>query len=146
MFKGGKEKNKTESPERLNRLVAGTKLIGDLTANSSLRVDGEIIGNVNCNGKLVLGQEGIINGNINASEVEIDGKVEGHINAELLLILHQTASVVGDIHTGRIIIEDGAQIEGNIKTGDTSKKSKGFLGKNTNKSSEKKLEVSEPVY
>jgi cytoskeletal protein CcmA (bactofilin family) len=146
MFKGEKGKSKPESPDRLNRLVAGTKLTGDLTANSSLRVDGEIVGNIECKGKFVLGQDGVVVGNINAAEVEIDGKVEGQINAEVLLILHQTGVVHGDIQTGRIVIEDGAQIEGNIQTGDAGKNSKGMFGKSVNKPNGKKLETSEAVY
>ncbi|PWH85479.1 bactofilin family protein [Brumimicrobium oceani] len=144
MFKGDKVKSKPESPDRLNRLVSGTKLVGDLTANSSLRVDGEIVGNIQCNGKLVLGQEGVIVGDINATEVEIDGKVEGQIKAEVLLVLHQTASIIGDIQTGRIVIEDGAHVEGNIQTGEASKSNKNFLGKNS-KPNGKKLVPTEAV-
>lgn len=121
MFKGEKNKGKQESPDRLNRLVSGTKIIGDLSTNSSMRIDGQIDGNVVCNGKLVLGQDGVITGDINATEVELDGTVEGDINAEVLLTLHQTAIVKGDIRTGRLVIEDGAQIEGNIHTGDLPK-------------------------
>lgn len=146
MFKGEKGRMKPESPDRLNRLVSGTTVSGDLNATSSLRIDGEVVGNVNCNGKLVLGQEGVVRGDINATEVELDGRVEGYIKAEELLILHQTASVKGDIDTGRIIIEDGAQVEGNIQTGDVSKKSKRLIEKKKNKVSEEKLEVSEVVY
>src|SRR5690554_3744416 len=127
MFKGSKSQSKTESPDRLNRLVSGTKLIGDLVTNSSLRIDGEIDGNITCNGKLVLGQEGLVTGDIIAMEVELDGTVEGHISAELLLTLHQTAIVKGDIRTGRLVIEDGAHIEGNIHTGDLPKVSKPSL-------------------
>jgi len=122
MFKGDKSKIKSENPDRLNRLVSGTKIVGDMTTISSLRVDGEVVGNVNCDGKLVLGQEGVITGDINATEVELDGKVEGLITAEVLLTLHASASVKGDIKTGRIVIEDGAHIEGNIQTGESVKK------------------------
>nr|WP_299204484.1 polymer-forming cytoskeletal protein [uncultured Brumimicrobium sp.] len=132
MFKGEK-KVKQESPDRLNRLVSGTKLTGDLSTNSSLRIDGEVEGSVVCNGKLVLGADGVITGNIHATEVELDGTVEGNIVAETLLSLHQTAVVKGDIRTGRLMIEDGAQIEGNIQTGDTSKGLKTFK-KNKRKS------------
>lgn len=146
MFKGDKSKLKQESPDRLNRLVSGTKLTGDLTANSSLRIDGEIFGNVNCNGKLVLGQDGVITGDINATEVELDGKVVGYINAEVLLTLHQTASVIGDIQTGRIVIEDGAQIEGNIQTGEMGKRSKKTTEKVKNIVSQPKKETTEAVY
>lgn len=143
MFKGEKNKSKPESPDRLNRLVSGTELTGDLTTNSSLRIDGKIDGNVVCNGKLVLGQDGLISGNINATEVELDGTVEGHIVAEVLLTLHQTAIVKGDIRTGRLVIEDGAQIEGNIQTGDLPKNTTITPTKPSSKSSDNVILQSE---
>jgi len=146
MFKGDKIKSKPDSPDRLNRLVSGTKINGDITTISSLRVDGEIIGNIDCKGKFVLGKEGIIKGNINAIEVEIDGKVDGHISAEVLLTLHQTAEVKGDIQTARVVIEDGAQIDGNIQTGESGKKGKSFLNNGSSKVNGKKVEDKELSY
>lgn len=146
MFKGDKSKTKSESPDRLNRLVTGTKVIGDLSATSSLRIDGEIVGDVNCDGKLVLGPDGIITGNISANEVELDGKVEGFIKVSELLTLHQTASVYGDIQTERIVIEDGAKVEGNIQTGGKGVKVKKSSKKAKNDVSKAKVETSELVY
>lgn len=130
MFKGEKNKANLDSPERLNRLVTGTKLEGNLTTESSLRVDGLINGDVQCSGKIVLGTEGVIVGNLVSTQAEIEGNVEGDLKVEDLLILQKTAIVKGAIQTGRLIIEDGAQIGGNVSTGDlpqvsnTSKKPK----------------------
>jgi cytoskeletal protein CcmA (bactofilin family) len=130
MFKGDKNKANVDSPERLNRLVTGTKLEGNLTTESSLRVDGLINGDVQCSGKIVLGTEGVIVGNLVSTQAEIEGNVEGDLKVEDLLILQKTAIVKGAIQTGRLVIEDGAQIGGNVSTGDlpqvsnTSKKSK----------------------
>lgn len=125
---------KVESPERLNRLVAGAKLTGDLTTDSSLRIDGEIVGNVQCDSRFVLGEEGSIKGDINAMEVELNGVVEGQIHAENLLMLHKTAVVKGNVRTRRLIIEDGAQIDGNIQTGDFP------ISKNNTPSTSKSIE------
>jgi cytoskeletal protein CcmA (bactofilin family) len=41
MFKGDKNKANNDSPERLNRLVSGTQLEGELRTESNLRVDGK---------------------------------------------------------------------------------------------------------
>lgn len=122
MFKGEKNKaNNVDSPERLNRLVSGTTLEGNLSTDSSLRVDGTINGDVNCNGKIVLGVEGVIVGNVVSTQAEIEGNVEGDIKVEDLLILQKTAIVKGTIQTGRLVIEDGAQMGGNVNTGDLPK-------------------------
>lgn len=118
MFKGEKNKTNNDSPERLNRLVSGTELEGDLKTESNLRVDGRIIGNTQCNGKFVLGEKGIVDGNLNATTAELEGTVDGDIAVEDLLILRKTAIIKGGISTGRLIIEDGAQIGGSIQTGD----------------------------
>ncbi len=118
MFKGEKNKANVDSPDRLNRLVSGTSLNGDLTTESSIRVDGTINGDVTCNGKIVLGTEGSIIGNVVSIQAEIEGSVEGDLQIEDLLILQKTAIVKGAIKTGRLVIEDGAQIGGNVQTGD----------------------------
>lgn len=139
MFKGEKNKPNNDSPERLNRLVTGTELEGDLKTESNLRVDGRIIGNTQCNGKFVLGEKGIVNGNLNATTAELEGTVDGDIAVEDLLILRKTAIIKGGVTTGRLIIEDGAQIGGSIQTGDIPVKN---LQKNAK--SEKKSESIKP--
>ena len=121
MFKGDKNKANVDSPERLNRLVGGTSLDGNLKTESSLRVDGTINGDVVCNGKIVLGVEGTIVGNVVSTQAEIEGNVQGDLRVEDLLILQKTAVVKGAIQTGRLVIEDGAQIGGNVQTGDLPK-------------------------
>lgn len=118
MFKGEKNKSNNDSPERLNRLVSGTELEGDLKTESNLRVDGRINGNTQCNGKFVLGEKGIVKGNLNATTAELEGTIDGDITVEDLLILRKTAIIKGAVTTGRLVIEDGAQIGGSIQTGD----------------------------
>jgi cytoskeletal protein CcmA (bactofilin family) len=120
MFKGDKDKNNFDQPEKLNRLVVGTKLFGDLTTESSLRVDGSIQGNVNCSGKIVIGKEGNIVGDVISVQAEIEGSVEGDLKVEDILILQKTAIIKGAMSVGRLVIEDGAQIGGNVETGDIS--------------------------
>lgn len=140
MFKGEKSKTMNDSPERLNRLVTGTELVGDLTTESNLRVDGKIDGNTQCNGKFVLGEKGIVNGDLNATTAELEGTVEGDIVIEDLLILRKTAIIKGSVSTGRLIIEDGAQIGGSIQTGDVPLKNLQNNPKSEKKTESKKTE------
>ena len=113
------KKNKAnDGPDRLNRLVEGAIINGNIVLDSSFRLDGSIVGDVNCEGKFVLGENGSLKGNLNCLEAEIEGKIEGDIDVKDLLILRKTALIVGAINTSRIVIEDGAQIGGAIKTAD----------------------------
>lgn len=139
MFKGEKNKSNNDSPERLNKLVSGTELVGNLTTEGNLRVDGKINGNTHCNGKFVLGDKGLVNGDLTAVTAELEGTVEGDIVIEDLLTLRKTAIVKGGVTTGRLIIEDGAQIGGSIQTGDIPVKNL-----QENAKSEKKSESIKP--
>lgn len=103
-----KEKTQFESPDRLNRLVEGTKVVGDLITDSNLRIDGEIVGNVFSRSKVVIGETGVIFGNISCLEADIEGKVEGSLDIEGLLVLREKSKIIGDIVTSKLHIEEGA--------------------------------------
>lgn len=103
-----KEKSHVDSPERLNRLVDGTKIVGDIFSESNLRVDGEVQGNISTKGKVVIGENGVVNGNLTCQEADVEGKIDGNLSIEGLLILRETAKIIGDIQTARLHMEEGA--------------------------------------
>ncbi len=115
-----REKPSFESPERLNRLVEGVRIVGDLFADSSLRIDGEIKGNVSTSAKVVIGENGSIKGNLTCMEADIEGTVDGTLKIEGLLILRQNAKINGDISTSRIQIDEGAAFNGKCQMGKVS--------------------------
>lgn len=121
MFKGEKSKVDNDSPDRLNRLVSGVLLKGDLTTESNLRVDGQIDGSISCKGKFVLGVSGQLNGNLFANEAEIEGLIVGDVKVDGLLTLRKSAIIKGALDVGRLVIEDGAQLVGNVSSGDLPK-------------------------
>ena len=110
-----KEKVQFESPDRLNRLVEGTKIIGDVFSESNLRIDGEIQGNISTSSKVVIGESGILRGNLTCLEADIEGTIEGKLVIENLLILREQAKVQGDILTSKLHIEEGAVFVGVCK-------------------------------
>lgn len=110
-----KEKAQFENSDKLNRLVEGTKIVGDLMTDSNLRIDGEVVGNVFSRSRVEIGETGIVFGNINCLEADIEGKVEGSIDIEELLILRSTSKIIGDIVTARLSIEEGATFLGSCQ-------------------------------
>jgi cytoskeletal protein CcmA (bactofilin family) len=109
-----------DSPERLNRLVDGTKIVGDIFSESNLRIDGEVQGNISTKGKVVIGENGLVNGNLTCQEADIEGKINGNLSVESLLILRETAKIAGDIQTARLHMEEGALFLGSCAMGNTS--------------------------
>ncbi len=106
-----------EAPDRLNRLVEGSKLIGELITDSSIRIDGEVDGNITCAGKVLLGENAVIKGNLSCNEADIEGNIKGDLNVEALLILREKAKVEGNIKTNKIEIHQGAIFLGNCAMG-----------------------------
>lgn len=103
----------TESPDRLNVIVEGSKVIGDMITDSNLRIDGEVQGNVTAASKVVVGKSGLIKGNLTCGSADIEGNIEGLIKVEELLSLRSTAKIEGEITTNKLQIEEGAVFSGN---------------------------------
>lgn len=111
-----------DSPDRLNVIVEGSKVIGDFMAESNVRIDGIIEGNVTSSAKVVVGQTGTIVGNLICSDADVEGKIEGILKIEGLLSLRSTAKVDGEITTSKIQIEEGAEFSGQCKMSNFSPK------------------------
>ncbi|HSG31689.1 MAG TPA: polymer-forming cytoskeletal protein [Thermodesulfobacteriota bacterium] len=84
---------------------------GNLTSPTSTRLDGTIKGNIDSQGTLVVGEGGIISGEVKAAEISVHGRVEGNIHSEKLII-KSGGIVVGDINSKSFIIEDGGIYNG----------------------------------
>ncbi len=113
----------------INTLIGqGAFIQGDLSIKGFIRFDGDINGNIETTGKLIIGDQARIKGNITASSVLIHGIVEGDVVAPEGVRLFSTASVIGDIVSKKIFVEEKVFIQGqciifeNPKTFDTAHK------------------------
>jgi cytoskeletal protein CcmA (bactofilin family) len=111
-FNGG-----NQSPERLNRIVEGTIIEGDIKSDSNIRIDGYVKGTITVKGRLVLGPTGKIDGNVFCKNADLEGKLNGIIEVDELLSLKTTAKLQGEISTNKLSIEPGAIFSGNCKMG-----------------------------
>ena len=122
MFKSEKTnsnivKTNINSPELLNRIVEGTSIEGQINSKSNIRIDGFLKGTVITQGRLVLGPEGKIEGEIQCNNADIEGTLNGTINVKELLTLKNTAKLQGDISTNKLAIEPGAVFSGTCSMG-----------------------------
>jgi len=101
--------------DQINIIGGGTTIKGDIDCSGDIRIDGKVTGNINVQGKIVIGQTGNINGQINCKNSEIEGKLDGKIYVAELLVLKSTAAILGDITTSKLAIEPGATFTGNCK-------------------------------
>jgi cytoskeletal protein CcmA (bactofilin family) len=99
---------------RLSGFVGhGTTLTGETNFQAMLRVDGHLLGTVSSeSGTLLVGTNGQVDANIAVSTAIVNGNVNGDIVATERIQLGRTARVIGNIQTPRLVLEDGAILEG----------------------------------
>lgn len=112
--------NETDS-KVINLIAKGTKITGDIVSDGDVRIDGELVGNIDSKGRLVVGTSGKIKGEIKCKTSEISGNVDGKIAVNELLSLKSTSLISGDILTGKLSIEPGAMFSGSCNMGSNAK-------------------------
>lgn len=105
-------KNNIPENNSINLIGAGTSISGDIESNGDIRIDGNLKGSLNTKGKVVIGETGNINGEINCKNADVSGKIEGKIIVSELLSLKLTAKIFGDIISNKLAIEPGAVFTG----------------------------------
>jgi cytoskeletal protein CcmA (bactofilin family) len=100
-----------------NALTAGSKIVGNITADSDFRIDGLIDGDLNCSGKVVIGEAGKVKGTIVCQHAEILGLMEGKINCHQQLSLRASGKIHGEVQTKTLIVEPGAIFNGSCSMG-----------------------------
>ena len=100
------------SKQRGKVIAKGLKIVGTVTAEGLVEVDGQIDGELHCT-FLVIARGARVNGTVAAERVVVDGKVEGPIRGGEVVLKSQ-AHVVGDVHYQSLAIESGAFIDGRL--------------------------------
>lgn len=119
----------SDKSHEINFIAKGSKLEGDLTSGGDVRVDGHLIGSIKTQGRIVLGEGGVIEGEVLCNTGIIGGEIKANIVSEELLTLKSTARLNGEITAGKLAIEPGANFTGKCSMGALVKD----INKKTNK-------------
>lgn len=122
---GIKQKDENSAGGLHNTLATGTTVKGNIITETDFRLDGQVEGDISCNGKIVVGPKGQVIGNIVSSNAEILGEVEGSVHVSEKLVLKATANIKGDVFAQSLEIEPNARFNGVCNMSpDTTKKTK----------------------
>ncbi len=122
---GIKQKDENTAGGLHNTLAAGTTVKGNIITETDFRLDGKVEGDINCNGKIVIGPKGQVIGNITSANAEILGDVDGSVRVSEKLILKATANIKGDVFAQSLEIEPNARFNGVCNMSpETNKKTK----------------------
>ena len=99
----------------LNTIAQDTKIKGNIESDGDIRIDGILVGDLDCKGRVVVGPDSRINGTIRCGSGEIMGFVNGEIIVRDLLSLKGSAIITGNLTMGKLSVEPGARFVGHCK-------------------------------
>lgn len=99
-----------------------TTYTGKLSFSGAVRIDGKFSGDIDSDGKLVLGKDACFQGTVRVSELVVRGNVSGDLFISGRTVLHQTARVTGNLATKLLIMEEGAELSGSLQMGAEAEK------------------------
>ncbi|MCY7422543.1 MAG: polymer-forming cytoskeletal protein [Chitinophagaceae bacterium] len=110
------------STKKNNAVIAGggtsiigqaVTLTGDIASTADIRIDGVVKGNVKSAARILVGPEGVVEGNLDSLQADIMGFVKGNIKVKELLSLRENAVINGNIHVGKLQVEPTVILNGN---------------------------------
>jgi len=112
-----KKKSKTVNNQHaIATLISeGCVIEGNIKAPKFVRIDGHVTGDVRVEEGMILGEKGVVHGNIYTRELIVYGTVNGNIQAESLSLL-SSGKISGEIRTQTLQVEMGAVYNGKLST------------------------------
>jgi cytoskeletal protein CcmA (bactofilin family) len=117
-----KEPRPAAEPGLVAALHKGSRLSGQLILQGSARIDGSVDGEIQCHGRLTIGEGAEIRARISGQVVIIQGRVEGNVTAKEKVELIAPARLFGNINTPRLTIAEGVVFDGDCSMGLTKPK------------------------
>ena len=126
-----KERPETGRNEMQAFLGEGTDFKGVLAFEGTVRIDGKLEGEIISNDTLIVGENAVINAEINVGSISISGKISGDIVAKERIDIHAKGEVYGNIQSPVLTIEEGVFFQGNCNMQKPGERQVPFLeGKN----------------
>lgn len=119
-----REKPEVVDPAEPNAYLGkGSKLSGKLAFDGTVRVDGQVEGEIAAQDTLIIGESAIVTAQISGATVIIRGKVTGDINARTRVEIRAPGKLFGNIVTPSLVIHDGVVFEGHCSMGGSESRS-----------------------
>ncbi|MBP3966302.1 bactofilin family protein [Paenibacillus lignilyticus] len=90
----------------------GTIVEGTIRSAGGVRLEGQLRGDISCDGDVVVGESGFAISNITARNVILAGQVTGNVHITGKLTISATGKLYGDLTAATLTIEDGGLFQG----------------------------------
>jgi cytoskeletal protein CcmA (bactofilin family) len=107
-----------EQEAGLSIIGAGMRVVGDITADGVVKIEGIVVGTVRAGRQVLVGKGGEVEGDVFSREAIIGGEVRGSVRAEERVEIQASCVVHGDIAAKRLLVQEGGEINGVVRMGD----------------------------
>jgi cytoskeletal protein CcmA (bactofilin family) len=104
-----------DQEQGLSIVAAGTRITGGIEIDGVLRIAGRVNGNIHADGQVLVAPGGVVEGDIMTRQAIVGGEMRGQILADELVVLRTGCTVQGDVVTPRLVVEEGATFNGNLR-------------------------------
>lgn len=102
-------------PATLNGFLdQGCTIRGEVDFVDLLRVHGHVIGNVRSAAELLVGEGGLVEGEVEVGRLAVAGTVKGKVRVKEKLVVHPGGKVLAEIWTPALVVEEGGVVEGMV--------------------------------
>ena len=108
MFSKGTPKAAKDSVPSI--ISEGTHIVGDITTDGEVQIDGKVEGNIRCH-SLIVADTGEVSGKVTCESITVHGTLTGTVHGKSVS-LSSTARMVGDLTHETLTIEPGAHFKG----------------------------------
>jgi cytoskeletal protein CcmA (bactofilin family) len=95
-------------------IEADSAVEGVYITNGNLRIDGLVKGEIVCRGALLISEQGVVQGVVEASEVVLAGRLEGEVECQGGFVVRTTGWLSGKVRAAEVTIQDGAYYAGEL--------------------------------
>jgi cytoskeletal protein CcmA (bactofilin family) len=104
-----------ESEAGLSIIGTGMRVVGDITADGVVKIEGTVVGTVRAARQVLVGKGGEVEGDVISREAIIGGEVRGSIRADERIEIQSTSVVHGDVVAKRLLVQEGGEINGVVR-------------------------------
>jgi cytoskeletal protein CcmA (bactofilin family) len=103
-------------PHELSVVGSGTRITGRVSGSGALRIEGQVVGDINVNGETELSEGASVEGNLHGESLDIAGSLLGDARASGAIAVRNSAKVRGELRGAEISIEAGARVSVRLET------------------------------
>ncbi|HXQ28457.1 MAG TPA: polymer-forming cytoskeletal protein [Gemmatimonadales bacterium] len=111
---------RTDSESTLSIIGTGMRVVGDITADGVVKIEGTVVGTVRAGRQVLVAKGGEVEGDVIAKEAIIGGEVRGTVVAQERAEIQSSSVIHGDVTCKRLLVQEGGEINGVVRMGETA--------------------------